>query len=186
MARRKGSNRDSNRPQIINNIASVNMEIDYDKLAEAIVKAQEKSVDKSEQTTATNKNSFWCNLCKVLKGEPLTNSSTVIALSSFMAIIMNGLAICCTVLFLILFISPIYHSFTTFEWSGANIIDNILAIVTFLVFSFVAISFSLVFRAVANEIKYEKDKNYIVTLFSSLIGIFALIVAIIELYKGVV
>ena len=31
------------KPQVINNIQELNLEIDYDKLAEAIVKAQEKS-----------------------------------------------------------------------------------------------------------------------------------------------
>ena len=30
-------------PTVVNNIESVNMEIDYDKLAEAIVKAQQKA-----------------------------------------------------------------------------------------------------------------------------------------------
>ena len=46
MAKKKNS------PQVINNIRELNLEIDYDKLAEAIVKAQEKSVapnDKKEK-----------------------------------------------------------------------------------------------------------------------------------------
>ena len=35
------------KPQIINNIQELNLEIDYDKLAEAIVKAQQKDTPKS-------------------------------------------------------------------------------------------------------------------------------------------
>ena len=35
------------KPQVINNIQELNLEIDYDKLAEAIVKAQQKDTPKS-------------------------------------------------------------------------------------------------------------------------------------------
>ena len=37
------------KPQVINNIGEINLEIDYDKLAESIVKAQEKSEDEANQ-----------------------------------------------------------------------------------------------------------------------------------------
>ena len=36
------------KPQVINNIQELNLEIDYDKLAEAIVKAQEKSEEEKK------------------------------------------------------------------------------------------------------------------------------------------
>jgi hypothetical protein len=37
------------KPQIINNIQELNLEIDYDKLAEAIVRAQGKSVNEANR-----------------------------------------------------------------------------------------------------------------------------------------
>ena len=39
------------KPQVINNIQELNLEIDYDKLAEAIVVAQEKSSKKKKRTS---------------------------------------------------------------------------------------------------------------------------------------
>ena len=68
--------------------------------------------------------------------------------------------------------------------SGVNV-DNI-ATVLIRVFILVLIAiFSLIFRAVANEMKEEKDRNYIVTVFSGVVGFAALIVAVIALLKGV-
>ena len=52
MAKRK------DKPQVINNIQELNLEIDYNKLAEAIVKAQEKSeneVNRKNKFTQQNK-----------------------------------------------------------------------------------------------------------------------------------
>ena len=50
------------KPQVINNIQELNLEIDYNKLAEAIVKAQEKREDKNNKRMGTRQFLMsWCN-----------------------------------------------------------------------------------------------------------------------------
>lgn len=50
------------KPQVINNIQELNLEIDYDKLAQAIVTAQEKRGDKSNKRMGTRQLLMsWCN-----------------------------------------------------------------------------------------------------------------------------
>ena len=43
------ANKNKGKPQVINNIQELNLEIDYDKLADAIVKAQEKAKDNQKR-----------------------------------------------------------------------------------------------------------------------------------------
>jgi NADH:ubiquinone oxidoreductase subunit 6 (subunit J) len=43
---------------------------------------------------------------------------------------------------------------------------------------------SVMFRGAANDIKREKDRNYIVALFSGIVSFVALIISIIALYRG--
>ena len=46
------------KPQVINNIGELNIEIDYDKLAEAIVKAQEKSENEANKSKKFTSGTF--------------------------------------------------------------------------------------------------------------------------------
>lgn len=55
------ANKKKDKPQVINNIQELNLEIDYDKLAQAIVKAQEKREDKNNKRMGTRQ--FLMSLC---------------------------------------------------------------------------------------------------------------------------
>jgi hypothetical protein len=47
------------------------------------------------------------------------------------------------------------------------------------------LTFALLLRASANEFDKEKDRNYIISVFSGIVSFVALIVALVALFKGV-
>ena len=51
-------------------------------------------------------------------------------------------------------------------------------------FAFLALVFSLVVRASANEMAAEKDRNYIIAVFSGVVSFAALVAALAALFKG--
>ena len=62
----------------------------------------------------------------------------------------------------------------------ANIFE-LLSMVGIILLVFV---FALMFRGAANDMKQEKDRNYIIALFSGVVSFAALIVALVALLKG--
>lgn len=182
------------KPQVINNIEEINLEIDYDKLAEAIVKVQKASnaIDDQEFSDEVNNSpkskwkTFWYNVFHVVindnKGKSNFLPSSLIAI---IQTLFNAIS------FLLFCISPSILFFggrRVYDWIvGAQtdiigtIIFIIVCVVLFVMFALVA----LVFRGIANDIGREKDKHYIISVFSGLTGFAALIIAIIALFKGV-
>ncbi len=78
--------------QVINNIENLNLEIDYDKLAQAIVKAQEKSEEKENKPK--RKIGFWKAIGKIiLNKEDKNGKRTAFVLAEIMAYIFNFAAI---------------------------------------------------------------------------------------------
>ena len=181
------------KPQVINNIQELNLEIDYDKLAEAIVKAQRESdvLDDVEHTkTDIHKKSkwktFWSNIWHITIND--TKGKSNFLPSSLTAIIQFLFNVSCIFL---LCVSPSILCFggrRVYDWVNGvqtDIVGNIIFIIfcigLFLMFALVG----LVFRGIANEIGREKDKQYIISVFSSFTGLAALIVALVALFKGV-
>ena len=170
--------KNKDKPQTINNIGELNIEIDYDKLAEAIVKAQDK-VNKQPKTC--EKTGFWKAVWLIIRNKERKNGNkTAVLLSEVMAYMFNMIAICS----LILLVLIIVGIFVGFAWSNAPIeLMKQIVILSFILGLLPAIAF--VFRCIANEIRAEKDRNYIVSVFSGLVSFAALIVALVALFKGV-
>ena len=166
------------KPQIINNIQELNLEIDYDKLAEAIVKAQEKSTTLPE---SESKIGFWKAVWLVIRNkEPKNGKKTAYLLAEVMAWMFNALAICGVILTFIVgygLVSQFSCNINVFQFV-AKVIASIMLLGT-------ALILSLIFRGIANEIKAEKDRNYIISVFSGIVSFAALIVALVALFKGV-
>ena len=75
------------KPQVVNNIQELNLEIDYDKLAEAIVKAKQIEEEKArEKKIKTTKTSFWHKVWCVITNK--TDDATV-SLTSALAGLMG-------------------------------------------------------------------------------------------------
>lgn len=147
------------------NIEKVNIEIDYDKLAESIVSAQ----------------------VILNKEQAANNGAKANKVSNFFAIII------CVVFGLLGFFSAlmaISGVITLFQylpksiWTNSDAIINsinqiLIYIILIIIFGvFVFLSFSSIV-----EIRKEKDRNYIVSVFSALTSLAALIVAFIALIK---
>ena len=182
------------KPQVINNIGELNLEIDYDKLAEAIVKVQKASnaMDDQEFSDEVNNSpkskwkTFWYNVFHVVINDNKGKSNFLP--SSLVAIIQTMFN---TISFFLFCISPSILCFggrRIYDWmvgAQTDIIGNIIFILMNLfMFAFILLV-ALVFRGIANDIGREKDKHYIISVFSGLTGFAALIIAIIALFKGV-
>lgn len=172
---------------VINNIKNLNLEIDYDELAKAIVEAQNKA---EEQQTEENtpKLSFrdtlkliWYVICN--KAE-FNGTVTSAFLGCMMSMIFNIIAVLGLIVLIFGFIAGIIE-FRHIKWSFDIIPANIITITMFICFEIIVATISFVFRCIANEISKEKDRNYIVAVFSGIVSFAALVVALVALFKGV-
>ena len=152
------------KPQVINNIQELNLEIDYKKLAQAIVEAQNDAEKQRTERKSFVSNSFALGISLFFR---------------FISII--GIAVC-----IIGFISIIQHAVNTAVWSTAsNIVSNIFALGIIGLFLIAFGVYCIIMWRAAKEIETEKDRNYIISVFSGIVSFAALIVALIALFKGV-
>ncbi len=171
------------------NIIIVNNEIDYDKLEETIIKANTKTktqkVNNSKKEEKTSVFIFFKVLYYIIFNKKNPNGTMTSGLfSSLISFFFNGLAI----LGLIVFVGGIIAIVNIVKsciWTPESIVSNISAIFLLIAFLLITIVFSLLFRASANEIAKEKDRDYIVSVFSGVVSFAALIVALVALLKGV-
>ena len=157
------ANKNKDKPQIINNIQELNLEIDYDKLAEAIVKAQEKSeneVNKSKQFTSGMFSMF------------------VFVILRLIACLGWIIAFCLLLGSVNLIIAMSWESFFA-------VAENIFQIVYTAAIVALLVLYPLMLWKSAKEIETEKDRNYIISVFSGIVSFAALIVALVALFKGV-
>lgn len=135
-------------------------EIDYNRLAEAIVKANEKQANQYSVSREWMKfiiyPVFWCvaAVTGLLAVAFLVHGGTALV-ESFGAI-----------------------SAAVFDWSQASI-----GVLTFSIGLFlVAMCLATIFTA--KEIDKEKDRNYVASMFSNIVALVALILSLIALVKG--
>ena len=166
------------KPQIINNIKELNLEIDYDKLAEAIVKANKKS---KEANRPVPRIGFWSAVWKtILNKEAKSGKRTAMLLAEIMAAIFNAMAIFGVLFAVVTFIAIVKQV----DWSANGWSLGLYGFFTGML-TVTMLLISLIFRAIANEIGAEKDRNYIATLFFGFTSFASLIVALIALFKEV-
>lgn len=185
MSKKKSNSR------VINNIDNLNLEIDYDKLAQAIVKANAVNENSTEKESKPKEKVTLKNFLKTVRdiiinkkqsnGEMTSSLFSIVICSFFNTIAVLGL------LLFVLFIIASIITIKNFEWTTISTIStNIFGIVLAIIFLAVIAMLSLFFRASANEMAVEKDRNYIVSVFSAVICFVALIVSLVALIKGVV
>lgn len=138
------------------NITIVNNEIDYDKLAEAIVKANARH---QEQYSPSRE---WMKYILIP--------------------IFWGVAILSGILAIAMFVSLCQNLTTIFK--TATIADDIALLFEFFITFFTA-GFCMFSIVTAKEIDKENDRTYIASMFSNIVAIAALVVALVALLKGV-
>lgn len=148
----------SKRKNTIKNTYNITNEIDYDKLAEAIVAALDKT-DKNQQ----NKNTLSKGLAKM---------------ASFVFLILSALVF---VFAMYIFFSVIIFFIFLPDCKYEHLYQYILFPIILIVLIIILVIISVFFWKVSEEIEKEKDKNYLITLFSSMVSVAALVVAILSL-----
>ena len=136
------------------------IEIDYDKLADAIVKANIK-VEEERQ----NQNTLDKGLTKFTK-----------ALFIAMGIVCFLFASCGVV--------AIVKVFQTINWEDAvGVIAYFIAMALFLAIFVYVVLFGINLFKSAKDIEKEKDRNYIIVIFSTIISFVSLIVSLVAFMK---
>ena len=155
--------------------------IDYDKLAEAIVKAN--NLDDTANK-ARIQVGFWKAVWLILRGKGSEDGSfasdilaTVLTMG-FVALFGLGLTV------LVVAIWAIIQQGVNMEWDCAHIINNIIVLAFEALICVFLFLITIMFKGAANDLKREKDRNYIVSLFSGMVSFAALIVALVALVKG--
>ena len=142
------------------NVTIIHNEIDYDKLAEAIVRAQ---ADKEEPKSRATSITFAKMISVFFKGMAIISIPTACILSFCVWNILNELWVATG------FWKIVWYFVETLLSFGVGFVIGI---------------FAYLFWKSANEIKEEKDKHYVVAVFSGLVSFAALIVALVALIKG--
>lgn len=163
-----------------------NIEFDYDKLAEAIVKANRMAEAKSDVPEPVEKVGLKRSLQAIFSKKVNTNGkflSSAMALFSayiFRVIAGFGVLVFCTGIYVM------YGYCTNMNWrTSCSVICNIISVVFAAFLLLIVILFAIVMFGAAKEIEQEKDRHYIVNVFSGIIGVIALVVALVTLLKGV-
>ena len=141
------------------------------------IKAQIKAPDK--------KPGFWKAVWLIIGNKKQTDGSLTAELfGGIISAFFNIMAILGVVVSVIGLIGIILTAISM-EWSAKNAFAYIFAILIAIAIIVTILVLSLIFRAAANEMQTEKDRNYIVSVFSGIVSFAALIVALVALLKGV-
>ena len=143
------------KPKTVNKIENLNFEIDYDKLAEAIVKAEKKA--REDNST----------LSKTLSGL----SALVFQLTAFAGWAFSALG-------LVAGIETVWVM-----WKPGNSLPTIILAITILFLLLLITLFSLLLWKSSKDIEKEKDTQFVVSVFSAIVGFTALVVALVALNK---
>ena len=183
------------------NIEKVNIEIDYDKLAECIVKSKEIAKEKEQKKAAEieeleekakkdevkEKISFKREvkfLYKLHKGKIDTKGeATPMIMPMFTSLIAKVFSIIFGLVSILFFVGLVLFAIFEMSWKTNQIITNIAVLLLFLMIDIIMFFISFMMRVVGNDIEKSKDKHYVLSVFSALAGFGALIVSIIALLR---
>lgn len=178
---------------IIKNIESVNMEIDYDKLAEAIAKANDKQnteiIKQGEKINLSAKEKFRIFRKGIVQIITCKNKTESALTTGFFAILVSLLFRAVALFGVFAFIALMVGLDATCDkmiWEDWQILLNVFTIATTILIGIAILLYSLVIWGSATEIENEKDKNYIVSVFSGIVTFVALIVALLALKNDMI
>lgn len=165
------------------NIALINNEIDYEKLAKVIIEANRKK-DDEPSTESDEKIGFWKGVWYIITNKKKTNGALTHGLfSNLLSDLFNILAVAGAIIALVVLGVTVYLIVQSVAQN--DFLNCILFAFAGIIYSVLILLFCLLLRGVANEIKAEKDRNYIIALFSGVVSFAALVVSLIALLKGV-
>lgn len=193
-------NRKKQQSKLHNYTENINVEIDYDKLAKAIVSAQNQVDEDKAKEQDKQKEERLKEWHKIVHYKECSENSGKIKM--FLYNIRN---VVCAFYVLItfkrenakndsitfsLFQSVTSILFSAIEWLFYMITVSIVLVIiknnkpVWLIYGLVSFIFARIFRAASFEIDNMKDRQYLIAIFSSITSFLALIITIIALFKG--
>ena len=168
------------KPQVINNIKELNLEIDYDKLAEAIVKSQ----NQLSTIESYNKDSHEY-MYKTLSGKTKRNyfSFSIGKLVSWLFFAIGLVETYLTVVYFPWINNYFYN--LALSQNNSEFFARVMGVSSVIALLIISLLLFCVLFNIAKEISKEKDRNYIISVFSGIVSFAALIVALVALFKGV-
>ncbi len=129
---------------------------------------------------------FWRAVWLIIRGKGSENSSFATALLSGLLSIGFNILFGLSIFVLAAAICATVKLSFGMAWECAYIFNNVVALAFMALICILLFLISIMFRGAANDIKCEKDRNYVVALFSGIVSFVALIVAIMALLKDVI
>lgn len=172
------------------NIQNLNMEIDYDKLAEAIVRAEKKAEEIDELPKNSEKVSMWAlfkAIFKIIFCKAETHGLTNSFFTAMTSLCFKFFGYVGCIVSLLMIGIAIYNA-VMIDWSMSILKSNFYEYVVYFIIaglSAIFFIFSVMMIGASREVENEKDKNYVVAIFSGIVSFAALIVALVALLKGV-
>lgn len=198
------ANKKKDKPQTINNIKELNLEIDYDKLAQAIVKAKQieeenlaekKAADLEEwkRSLGVNKHEdkkgikkkiyVFCNNVKVFfnlilfsKKKKVRVSMTGAFMQSITAAFFHLIKVMLWILSLAFISVCIYHG---------NMAFSLLNYVYYIGFAIIAFMLASIFRLMAIETEQITDRERVLGIFTAVMSVIPMIETIVSFFKEV-
>ena len=198
------ANKNKGKPQVINNIQELNLEIDYDKLAEAIVKANQieeenaakkkaadieewkrsLGVNKHEDKRGIKKKIYvFCNNAKVFfnliffsKKKKVRVSMTGAFMQSITAMFFHMIKVLLWILSLVFISVCIYHG---------NMAFSLLNYVYYIGFAIIAFMLASIFRLMAIETEQITERERVLGIFTAVMSVIPMIEIIVSFFKEV-
>ena len=176
-----------NNQTVVNNIESINLNINCDELAEAIVKAQNRAQEIHQSNPTKTKiklKDFFKAIWLILCNKADTQGELTASLFSLMInLVFKFVALLCVIVFCMVIFVAIQCIKQGFE--AGNEIWWYIASGFLFVVAIVVLLYTILIWGASNEVEKEKDRNYIVSVFSGIVSFAALIIAVIALAKEV-
>ena len=158
--------------------------LDYDKLADALVKAQ-RDLDKRQENdgdSPTFKQTVKA-IGNILKGKRSKDGRYLSAPFSIIVSLLYRTITIAGFLALVLFMVAIITILKATVWQGWAIAKNAFLIIFSILIVVTVALYLLLLWGAANDMEYEQDKNYVVAVFSGMVSAAALVVAIIAIFR---
>lgn len=146
---------------------------------------QDKKKDEEKLSKASNAKKLIQRIWAVITNKQDTQGEfTKGTLILLMTYLLNLVALLLALFSIIGMGVTVYEGFIL-DWSSIGTwINNILTIVIVLALCVIAFLMAIMLRGFANEIEREKDRDYIVAIFSGIVSFAALIISLIALIRG--
>ncbi len=112
---------------------------------------------------------------------PDENGNSVI-MQEFTSLLFAILAWAMAIGSVLLFASSIYVAIAIIDWSIERLIGNIVSLLLIFVLCVLCFVISVIIKVMSNDVKREKDRHYVLALFSGIISFVALIISLVSLF----